>query len=72
MAQAHIKTGNRIAAIKLVKKAIGYYPFEGYYYKDLVRALSISRKNDKMPNWQLPQLLPSYITVNWKKITFSV
>ena len=39
MAKAHIKAGNRTAAIKLVKKAIGYYPFAGRYYKDLPQGI---------------------------------
>ncbi len=72
LARTHIKAGNRIAAIKLMKKAISYYPWDYHYYKKLLKTLCMSRKKDKMPDWQMPEPLPPYITVNNRKIPFSV
>ena len=63
LARSYFEEGYRIAAIKLLKKAIGYYPYEPQYYKELLKALLLSEKNDKMPNWQMPKPLPTYITI---------
>jgi len=55
--------GNRHAAISLFKKAIYYYPLDIRLYVDLLRTLLHSKKHDKMPDWQMPEPLPPYITV---------
>lgn len=68
-ARIHIKDGNREAAIKLLKKAIFYYPWDYQCYKRLLKALFISKKDDTLPDWQMPESLPTYVTVN-KEATF--
>lgn len=65
-AREHRLRGHRNVAIQLLKKAINYYPFDPHYYRDLLKALLLSRKDDKLPHWQMPKPLPSYITVNQK------
>jgi glycosyltransferase involved in cell wall biosynthesis len=72
LARTHAKAGNRKASIKLIKKAIKYYPFDNNYYKFLLRVLFMSRKKDKTPNWQMPEPLPPYIVALGKKIQYSV
>lgn len=62
LAKTHAKASNRTAAIKLVKKAIKYYPFDNNHYKFLLRALFMSRKKDKISNWQMPKPLSATIT----------
>ena len=54
---------NRCAAILLFRKAISYYPFDIRLYFDILRAWCQSKKQDKKPDWQMPEALPSYITV---------
>jgi len=68
MARQHYRAGNRRAAILLFKRAINYYPFGLKNYRGLLKALALSRKSDKMPNWQMPKPLPPYITVGGMKI----
>ncbi len=55
--------GNRRAAISLLKKAIRYYPLDIRLYVDLLKVLLKSKKSDTMPDWQMPEPLPQYITV---------
>lgn len=62
-ARENLRCGNRRAAISLYKKAIGYYPFDFRYYRGLLKALMRSKKNDKMPEWQMPGALPLYVMV---------
>lgn len=66
LAREHRLKGHRKAATLLLKKAIGYYPFDQHYYKDLLKTLALSKKSDPMPDWELPKSLPPYITVNQK------
>lgn len=54
------KLGNRHAAILLVKKAIHHYPLDFRLYGDLVRAYLLSKKKDKLPNWQMPIISPPF------------
>lgn len=54
------KLGNRRAAILLVKKAIHHYPLDFRLYGDLVRAYLLSKKKDKLPNWQMPIISPPF------------
>ncbi len=68
LSRIHAKAGNRTAAVKLIKKAIACYPWDYRYYKKLLKALFMSRKKDKMPDWQMPEPLPPYIIVNGKEI----
>jgi len=51
-------SGNRHAALLLVKKAIGLYPLDLRLYLDLTRALFLSKKNDSRADWQMPGLSP--------------
>lgn len=58
--------GNRCAAIVFFEKGIRYYPLDWRLYIDLLKALLLSRENDKLPNWQMPEPLPIDITVSEK------
>lgn len=58
--------GNKDAAISLFKKAISYYPLDFRLYLDMLRALFLSKKKDKLPDWQMPKPLPPHITVAQK------
>jgi hypothetical protein len=71
-ARKHYNSGYRAAAIKLYKKAIQYYPYDQHYCRDLLKTFLMSKKDDKMPNWQMPQPLPPYITVNGKEMPSSL
>jgi len=64
LAREHYRRGHRNAAIQLFGKAINQYPFDVQYYRGLLRALLLSRKNDKMPDWQMPEHLPPFILYN--------
>ena len=68
LARRHYRLGHRRAAILLFKKAITYCPLESKNYKWLLRALLLSKKNDKMPDWQIPKPLPISITVKKNSI----
>ena len=67
LAKQHHKAGNRRAAILLLKKAIRYYPIDFKNYRRLLKALLLSKRSDKMTNWQMPEALPPYITVTQNK-----
>lgn len=66
LGKKHYQKGHRNAAISLFKKAISYYPFEPHYYRELLKALFLSKKGDKMSDWQMPKPLSPYITVSQK------
>jgi len=51
-------SGSRRAALLLVMKAICFCPVDLRLYLDLARAFILSKKNDNLPNWQMPELLP--------------
>lgn len=57
------KSRNRCAAILLFKKALSYRWFDARLYIDLLRVWCQSKKHDKQPDWQMPEPLPSEITV---------
>lgn len=67
-AKHEIQLGHRRAAIKLFKRAIFYHPFDLRLYPDLMLILARSKKNDKMPNWQMPEPLSSEISVTKRRI----
>ncbi len=71
LARRHYNRGNRHAAISLYKKAISYYPFKVKNYKKLFHAI-LSRKEDPMPQWQMPKPLPPYITVTKKNFVINM
>ena len=54
---------NRQASIELFKRAIGYTPLDVRLYIGFLRAVAMSKKNQVEPDWQMPEPLPSYITV---------
>lgn len=62
LARKHYKEGNRKAAVELFKKAVRFYPYSLKNYRWLLKALLLSRKNDKLPSWQMPEPLPPCIT----------
>ena len=47
----------RKAAIELIKAALKYQKWQIRLYLDLIKAYSINKKNDKMPDWQMPKPL---------------
>ena len=47
----------RKAAIELTKTALQYQKWQIRLYLDLIKAYSINKKNDKMPDWQMPKPL---------------
>jgi len=51
-------SGNRQAALLLIMKAICLYPLDLRLYLDLARAFTLSQKNNNLPDWQMPELLP--------------
>ncbi len=56
-AKKALKTGCRKAAIELTKAALQYQKWQIRLYIDLIKAYSINKKNDKMPDWQMPKPL---------------
>jgi len=64
LARKHYKEGNRKAAVELFKKAVRFHPYYWKNYRGLLKAMLLSRKNDKLAGWQMPESLPPYITVN--------
>lgn len=65
-AKPYLALQNRRAALLLTKRAISCYPLDLRLYADLLRALFLSKKNDKLPDWQMPEPLPPGITVTRK------
>jgi glycosyltransferase involved in cell wall biosynthesis len=47
----------RKAAIELIQKAIRYRPMQVRLYFDILKAYCLSKKDDKMPDWQMPKPL---------------
>jgi glycosyltransferase involved in cell wall biosynthesis len=47
----------RKAAIELIKTALQYQKWQIRLYLDLIKAYSINKKNDKMPDWEMPDKL---------------
>jgi len=58
IAKKQYKKGCRAASIFLYKRAIRYWPLDIRLYRDLLRALLLNKKEDKMPNWRMPEPLP--------------
>jgi len=56
-AKKAFKAGCRKAAIELTKTALQYQKWQIRLYLDLLKAYSINKKNDKMPDWQTPKPL---------------
>jgi glycosyltransferase involved in cell wall biosynthesis len=56
-AKKALKAGCRKAAIELTKMALRYQKWQIRLYLDLIKAYSINKKNDKMPDWQMPSPL---------------
>lgn len=55
--------GNRRMAQILFKKAIVYWPRDIRLYVNLAKTIALSKKNDNIPDWQMPKPLPLHITV---------
>jgi glycosyltransferase involved in cell wall biosynthesis len=56
-AKKALNAGCRKAAIELTKTALQYQKWQIRLYLDLFKAYSINKKNDKMPDWQMPKPL---------------
>jgi glycosyltransferase involved in cell wall biosynthesis len=56
-AKKAFKADCRKAAIELTKAALQYQKWQIRLYLDLIKAYSINKKNDKLPNWQMPSPL---------------
>ncbi|MCX5632669.1 MAG: glycosyltransferase family A protein [Phycisphaerae bacterium] len=56
-AKKALKAGCRKAAIELTKMALQFQKWQIRLYLDLIKAYNINRKNDKMPDWQMPKPL---------------
>ncbi|MGA2914821.1 MAG: glycosyltransferase family 2 protein [Sedimentisphaerales bacterium] len=56
-AKEALNSSCRKAAIELTKTAIQYEKWQMRLYLDLIRAYCINKKNDKMPDWQMPKPL---------------
>jgi len=61
-----IALGNKHAALLLFKKAISYYPADFRLYINLIQALLKNIRSGNIPDWQMPEPLPPYITVSQK------
>ncbi|MGD1041636.1 MAG: glycosyltransferase family A protein [Sedimentisphaerales bacterium] len=53
----HYKMGNRTASIAQFKKALSYQPLDLRLYVNLLRALLLNPRNDRMPDWKMPDVL---------------
>jgi len=58
MAREHYRQGNKKAAILLFKKAVSYKPANLHYHRGLIKAWFLSKRKDKLPEWQMPKPLP--------------
>lgn len=65
----HYQRGDRKAAILLFRKAISCYPFDSQFYSGLLKAYSLSKQNDTMPDWEIPDPLPLKITTPFMQQT---
>jgi glycosyltransferase involved in cell wall biosynthesis len=61
-AKNHFEDGYRIATLKILKKAIKYYPLDIRLYLDYFIAYLNFLKNDKNPLWEFPKPLSSKIS----------
>ncbi len=61
VAKKATKAKCRKAAIELAAKAIQYRPMQIRLYLDLMKAYRLDKKDDKMPNWQMPKPLETNI-----------
>lgn len=61
VAKKAIKADYRKAAIELTINALRYRPMQIRLYLDLLKAYRINKKDDKMPNWQMPKPLQTNI-----------
>ncbi len=59
LALKHYREGNRKASIILLKKAIYCLPADLRLYINLLRAFLLNPQNDKMPDWEMPMVLPA-------------
>jgi glycosyltransferase involved in cell wall biosynthesis len=59
LALKHYRAGNRKASITLLKRALYYRLFDLRLYVNLFRAFLLNPQNDKMPDWQIPIILPA-------------
>ncbi len=53
----HYKARNRTASIILLKRALSYDPLDLRLYLNLFKAFLFNPKNDKMPDWRIPEPL---------------
>ena len=68
----HYHSGNRKAALQIIRFLMKYFPFHQRYYRKWFVTLFLSRKKDTMPDWKMPKSLPPYIVALGKKIQYSV
>lgn len=61
IAKKRYKEGCRAASIFLYKQAIRYWPLDIRLYWNLLQALLLKKKDDKIPNWKMPDPLPEPI-----------
>jgi glycosyltransferase involved in cell wall biosynthesis len=64
LARQYAKDGYRAAAMKLIRKAIAYYPSDWHYYREYIKYFLLSKAMDPEPGWQMPAPLPTEITVS--------
>lgn len=57
VAKNHYHRRCRAAAIYLFKKAVSYWALDIRLYSDLLKFLLLSKKDDKMPDWKMPDAL---------------
>lgn len=67
-AKENLAKNNRRAAIRLILRAIRYFPFSLKYYKILLRAILKSKKHDPLPDWHMPQPLSDQVIINGKSV----
>jgi glycosyltransferase involved in cell wall biosynthesis len=57
----------RRAAMSLYAKAMYYYPWRPRYYKKYIKAFFLDKKEDTMPDWEMPAPLSERIIVEAEK-----
>ncbi len=63
VARSYLRAKKRSAAISLFKKAICYWPLDLRLYKDLFKALILTKKQDTELNWEMPEMLSDPLCV---------
>lgn len=58
--------GNKNAAIELYKKAIRSWALDFRLYFEILKTLLMKNRTNTISDWQMPEPLPPYITVNQK------